>query len=190
MLTRTRLLGALLVSSQVFAQAPESAPLVNVPAMTPVVLRIDQELTSKKSKEGDRFPIHIDEDVRIGELVVIPAGATGEGEVIHARKSGMGGKAGELIVAARFVKVGDQEVHLRSLNLGSSGKDRSDASLGVAIVTGPIGLFVVGGVMTIPRDTVAGAKTAEAVQLPAAKPAQQVPVDTTRKGGDDESKTS
>ena len=120
---------------------------------------------------------------------MIPAGSAGEGEVIHAARSGIGGKPGELLVTARFVRVGDREVRLRSFSLGAKGHDRSDASLATSIVTGPFGLFVVGGVMIIPRGTVAGAKTAVEIQLPAvaptSAPAGQPPVDKP-KGGDDE----
>jgi hypothetical protein len=152
--------------------------LVTVPALTPLYLRIEQELSSKKQKNGDRFPIVIDEDVRIGATVVIPAGSVGEGEVIHAARSGMGGKAGELLVTARFVRVGDREVRLRSFSLGAQGRDRTDNSLALSVVTGPLGLFVVGGVVTIPRGTVAGAKTADEIQLPAGQPT----VDSTKGG--------
>jgi hypothetical protein len=144
--------------------------LVSVPALTPLYIRIDADLTSKTSKNGDRFPIHVDEDVRVGDAVVIPAGSVGEGEVIHAAKSGGGGKPGELLVAARFIRVGEQEIRLRSFSLGAKGRDRSDASLGTSVVLGPLALFVVGGVMTIPSGTVGGAKTATDVQLPALAP--------------------
>jgi hypothetical protein len=157
---------------------------VTVPALTPVYLRIDTELSSKKQKNGDRFPIYIDEDVRIGGSVVIPAGSSGEGEVIHAAKSGIGGKAGELLVTARFVRVADREVRLRSFSLGAKGRDRGDAALALSIVAGPLGMFVVGGAMVIPRGTVAGAKTAEEIQLPAVPQ----PIETTT-GGDDEKQT-
>ena len=82
----------------------------------------------------------------------------------------------KLLVTARFVRVGDREIRLRSFSLGARGRDRSGEALGLAIVGGPIGLFVVGGVMIIPRGTVAAAKTAEEIQLPA----MQRPVDTTK----------
>jgi hypothetical protein len=164
------------------AVAPEaSGNFVTVPALTPLYIRIDAELSSKKNKNGDHFPIHVDEDVRVGDTVVIPAGSAGVGEVIHAAKSSGGGKPGELLVAARFVRVGDQEIRLRSFSLGAKGRDRSDTSLGTSIVLGPLGLFVVGGVMTIPSGTVGGAKTATEVLLPAAVPTIVQPV-----GGDDE----
>jgi hypothetical protein len=158
------------------AEAPATPDvLVTVPALTPVFLRIDEELSSKKHKNGDRFAILLDEDVQIGGAVVIPAGSVGEGEVIHAARSGMGGKAGELLVTARFVRVAGREVRLRSFSLGAKGRDRSDQALGLAIVTGPIGLFVVGGVMIIPRGTVAAAKTTEDIQLPATQRSVDTP---------------
>jgi hypothetical protein len=144
--------------------------LVTVPALTPLHIRIDAELSSKKSRNGDRFPIHVDEDVRIGDVVVIPAGSVGEGEVIHAAKSGSGGKPGELLVAARFIRVGEQEIRLRSFSLGAKGRDRSNAALGTGVVLGPLALFVVGGVMTIPSGTAGDAKTATEIQLPAIAP--------------------
>jgi hypothetical protein len=176
MLARTILVLLFAGSGVVMEDAPAAVDpetpgtLVTVPALTPLYVRIDAELSSKKSRNGDRFPIHVDEDVRIGDVVVIPAGSVGEGEVIHAAKSGGGGKPGELLVAARFIRVGDQEIRLRSFSLGAKGPDRSDAALGTSIVLGPLGLFVVGGVMTIPSGTVGGAKTATEIQLPAVSP--------------------
>jgi hypothetical protein len=176
MLART-ILGLLFAGSPDVTEAAPAAEepvvpgtMVTVPALTPLYVRIDTELSSKKSRNGDRFPIHVDEDVRVGDVVVIPAGSVGEGEVIHAAKSGAGGKPGELLVAARFVRVGEHEVRLRSFSLGAKGRDRSDTALGTGIVLGPLALFVVGGVMTIPNGTVGGAKTATEIQLPAAAP--------------------
>jgi hypothetical protein len=176
MLARTILVLLFAGSADVTEVAPAAVDpvtpgtLVTVPALTPLYVRIDAELSSKKSRNGDRFPIHVDEDVRIGDVVVIPAGSVGEGEVIHAAKSGGGGKPGELLVAARFIRVGEQEIRLRSFSLGAKGRDRSDTALGTSIVLGPLGLFVVGGVMTIPSGTVGGAKTAAEIQLPAVAP--------------------
>ena len=145
--------------------------LVTVPALTPLYVRIDEELSSKKQKNGDRFRIVIAEDVRVGGALVIRAGSEGEGEVIHAARSGAGGKPGELLVTARFVREGNIEVRLRSFSLGAKGRDRTDESLAASIVAGPLGLFVVGGVMIIPRGAVGSAKTAMEIQLPAFAPA-------------------
>lgn len=161
---------AVLLAPALRAQSPpESAQPVDlvVPALTPVIIRIDEEISSQKHKSGHRFPISVTEDVRIGDSIVIPAGSRGEGEVIHAAKPGAGGKAGELILAARFVRVGDNEIRLRSFALGAQGRDRSGAALGTSFVAGPFAMFVRGGAVVVLRETTGTAKTALEFRLPA-----------------------
>jgi len=164
---------AVTLAAASLAQAPadvasESAStLVTVPALTPVIVRIDAELSSRTSKSGDRFNIIVAEDVRIGEAVVIPAGAVGEGEVIHAARRGAGGKAGELIVMARFVLVGENQIRLRSFALGAAGQDMSVDSMAASLAFGPFGLIQKGGDAFIHQNTVGTAKTALEFKLPA-----------------------
>jgi hypothetical protein len=151
------------------ADEPIAAPeqFVTVPELTPVVVRMEEEISSKKHKPGDRFRISIAEDVRVGSAVVIPAGSAGEGEVIHAAKPGAGGKGGELILAARYVRVADIEVRLRSFALGVTGKDHSDGALASSFVVGPLAMFVRGGAVIVPRDALGSARTALELRLPA-----------------------
>jgi hypothetical protein len=149
------------------SESPPVTERLRVPAMTPVYVTIDEELSSKRNKIGERFRIRVAEDVVLGERVVIPAGAAGEGEVIHAARSGVGGKPGELLLAARFVKVGDTDVPLRSMVLGRAGQSRVNESMAVAIVVPVLAFAVVGGAVIVPRDTPASAKTAVEIELPA-----------------------
>jgi len=118
-----------------FACAQDATALVTVPALTPVAVRLEELISSNKNRPGDRFRITVAEDVRVGDALVIPAGSPGEGEVIHAAKSGAGGKAGELILAARYVRVGDIEVRLRSFALGVVGKDQAANSLAASMIS-------------------------------------------------------
>jgi hypothetical protein len=185
MLVRPILAAALLLPLRLAAQAPEP---VTVPALTPVVIRLDEVISSNKHKPGDRFMITVAEDVRVGEVVVIPAGSTGEGEVIHAARSGAGGKAGELILAARFVRVGETEVRLRSFALGAVGKDHTNDALATSLVAGPFAMFVRGGVITVPHGTLGTAKTALEFKLPGVSVAPPQSIESTT-GGEDESKT-
>jgi hypothetical protein len=175
--------------SQSPVQVPAGAtgPLITVPALTPVIVRIGEEVSSKIHKPGDQFPITVAEDVRIAEAVVIPAGSVGVGEVIHAAKPGAGGKAGELILAARFLQVADNQVRLRSFALGVAGKDNSETALATSFVIGPFAMFVRGGAVVVPRDTLGIAKTALEFKLPAVTTTPAMP--TVVKGGEDESKT-
>jgi hypothetical protein len=169
---------ALLLPCVSAAQSPADI-LVSLPALTPVPVRIEEEIASNRHKSGDRFRIVVVEHVMAGDRVVIPAGSEGEGEVIHAAKPGAGGKAGELILAARFVRVGEIEVRLRSFALGAVGKDRSGNALATSFVAGPFAMFVRGGAIVVPAQTVGLAKTALEFRLP------QIDVP---KGGEDETK--
>ncbi len=174
--------------------AAPALALVRVPALTPVSILVDEEIASNRNRNGDRFRIVIADDVRVGEAVVIPAGSVGEGEVVHAAKSGVGGKAGELILAARFVRVGDAEIRLRSMVIGGTGRDRTQTSLNVSIAAGVFGMLVRGGAMVVPAGTLAIARTAVDVDLPAteptAPPAEAQTEEENNEGEEDVSQTT
>jgi hypothetical protein len=155
----------LTVSSGAVAQTETESRLL--PALTPVPLVMDAEISSGTNKPGDRFPFHVAAAVAQGDVVLIPAGSMGEGEVVHAAKSKGGGRAGELVLAARFVTVAGRQVHLRSFSAGS-GNDRSGAALGVAVAVGLFGMLVRGSELVMPVGTPVSAKIAEDVQLPIA----------------------
>ena len=166
-----------LVSPGAFAQS--AAATVTLPALTPVLIQFDEKVSSERNRNGDRFRFHVAADVRVGDAIVIPMGTRGEGEVIHAAKSGMAGKAGELIVAARYVTVGNRTVRLRSFASGT-GKQFSDLANWTGVLVGMPSLMIQGGKMTMPQHMLATVRTAEAVNLPAlqtSEPARDEPVD-------------
>jgi hypothetical protein len=140
--------------------------LHTLPALTPVNLILDATISSNTHKRGDRFPIHVADDVKLNDVVVIPAGSAGEGEVVHAARSRVGGKAGELILAARYVVVDGREIRLRSFTAAGQGDDRTNAGLAVGIAVPPAIFLVRGGAFVMPQGTPGNAKTAEDVQLP------------------------
>lgn len=181
----------LLACVPALAFAREPAAHVTVPALTPVTVRLEEAISSNRNKAGDRFRITVAEDVRVGDALVIPAGSAGEGEVVHAARSGAGGKAGELILAARFVRVGDVDVRLRSFSLGVTGKDQSANALAAGMFIGPFAMFVKGGVITVPSETLGVAKTALTFDLPvlaSRTPAPAVQPEEKTLGEENESK--
>lgn len=168
------------------AAAAPAAPVVSanelvVPALTPVTLEIGAPLGSKTSTTGERFPIVLKEPILVDGRVAIPAGAAGEGEVIHAKKAGGSGAAGELVLAARFVRVGDRQLRLRSMRIALAGKDAIhavDTANAVAVLSpipvGLLGFAVTGRNIELPDGAIALAKTAQAFTVqpaPAGAPA-------------------
>jgi len=181
--------GALLGSSFASAQSTSSAPAgepsgANIdsrpapvsaccllPALTPVRIEIVVALNSRLSKIGDHFAIRLAAPIDLGDGLRIPAGIEGVGEVIHAAKSGFGGRAGELILAARYLEYRGTRIPLRSLTFAPElGKNREGTAMGVAIAGGMVGavaaMFITGGEVNVPNGTIVYAKTAAPVNLP------------------------
>ena len=156
-------------SASAGAPAPvQAAPVAQVLAANTVVeLETVDEVSSRTSKPKDFFRMRVAQDVRIGDRVVIPAGTEAMGQVVHAAKSGGGGKAGELILAARSIKLAEGEVKLRS-GFGASGRQRIGAALATSIAVGVFGLMVHGKDLVLPAGTPLSARVAADTEIAAA----------------------
>lgn len=128
------------------------AHLYTLAAGTEVHLRLLEAVASNTHKRGERFKLEVAEPLVVDDRIVVPAGAPAVGEVIHAAKSGAAGKAGELILAARFISVGEHEVKLRSFTAGN-GENRLGLATGLGITLGIPALFVVGKNLVLPAGT-------------------------------------
>jgi hypothetical protein len=133
-------------------------------ADTEIHLRLLAPVASNTHKRGDRFALEVARPVIVDGALVVPAGAQGEGEVVHAAKGGFGGRAGELILVSRLLRVGDQTVKLRSFSAGN-GDDRVNLAMGLSVVL--VGLFVNGKDIALPAGTNVFAKVATDHSLPA-----------------------
>lgn len=163
------------------APAPASAPAGSqhcpapatdadscIPALTPVRVAIKAHLGSKISLTDQTFPIELVQPIVVDGRELVPAGATGMGEVVHAKKSGGSGASGELVLAARYLEIGGRRLRLRSLNFAVAGEDKTRTVNTIAIASAAtmpalslIGFFIQGKGIDIPEGTEASAKTAE-----------------------------
>lgn len=137
--------------------------------LTPVVLTIEEAVESDKVAIGQRFAIRLAEPLTVGGGLVIPAGASGVGEVVHAAKSRAMGKPGELLLAARYLDWNGTRIPLRSLRFGKpQGQDNATTAAIVGIaVSSLLTPFITGGEVRIPAGASAWAKVAEDVSLAA-----------------------
>jgi hypothetical protein len=133
-----------------------------IPASTIVAIEIGTTLSSQVNKPGDKFPIKLVEPIKIGDSIVVPVGAVGQGEVIHAAKKGGYGRAGEMLLAARYLEYQGSRIPLRSLGFTMGhGKSGEGNALAVGfIVSGILPYFISGGEMKIETGTKAYAKIA------------------------------
>ena len=151
------------------------AQTLRLPALTPVRLRVIGEVSSKTHVKGDKVEIILAEPLRVSATLAIPAGTLGVAEVIHSAQGGMGGKAGELLVAARSLDFSpDLHIPLRSFRLApANGKSNEALAMGLSIAVGVTGgiaaMVMTGGSARIPDRSEAFAKTAADVDLPIAQ---------------------
>jgi hypothetical protein len=159
------------------SDAPAPITCCQLPDGALIELETLEPLSSARAKPGDRFRLRTTAALKAGDVLVLPAGTEGVGEVIHADKARSGGRAGELLLAARYLQLPDRTLPLRGMQLGRSGKDQTGASLAVSVALGPLGLFVQGGEVVIPAGTPAQAKLKGALELApsSASPDNEVP---------------
>lgn len=153
--------------------ASASAGARRILAGTDVLLETLQPLSSATLKRGDKFGLRLAQALSVDGALVLPAGTTGMGEVIHAERSRSGGKPGELLLTARYLEAEGRQIPLRSFRVGAAGVDKSGKVIGLSIAIGVFAMFMRGGEIEIPAHTQAQARTAQDVDL---TPAAAAPV--------------
>ncbi|MEQ1688528.1 MAG: hypothetical protein ABL874_08140 [Sphingopyxis sp.] len=154
------------VGADTTGQPPEIIPLG-----TTVMIRLDAPVTSRTAVQGDMFPISLAEPVLFNGVEVIPAGISGEGQVVHAQGRGFGGRAGELIVAARYLMWGERRIVLRGMRISAAGRTNTAEALAVGLAVPLAGLFITGTSVDLPSGQVALARLAADVPIGVVAPA-------------------
>lgn len=162
-------------------------------AGTEIPLRLEEGLDSndKALRVGQQFRMTVANDVRLGNLVVIPAGSPATGEVTYLRRKGMWGKSGRINARVLNVRVGDRLIRLTG-NFDDKGVTGT-AGVVAAIAFVPIaGFFMTGTSAKIPAGggvkafldedlTIAAPQVAAPVVQPT--PVQDMQVLSVKPGG-------
>jgi len=159
-----------LVSFQ-FAYAADEAPAANKISLkegTEVKLKFADDLSSKTASEGDPVNLILDEDIKIGDVVVAKAGCKAVGSVTNAKKAGMMGKAGELNMRLEHLTIGDERVKLRG-SKGKEGQGKEGTAVALTVLFGPIGLIKHGKNVEVKAGTPLTAYVDDTVSLPPVK---------------------
>lgn len=151
-------------------------PLAPVPPAqlangTLIEIRLTEGVNSRAVKVGDWFGIAVNQPVMLGEQIIVPEGTAGRGQIVHVAKSSWGGKAGELIVAARYLELNGAQIPLRGMKLGGVGRNNEGLAFATSIAGGlaatPIIFALNGKNADLPEGTLATAKLAIDLPLPA-----------------------
>jgi hypothetical protein len=184
----TGLILTLSIAGVALAQEPQAAAQPEVKAAVPVAtvpttatapvpeklvlkegadvnLKFSQDLSSKTAAEDDPVNLLLDQDLKIGDIVIAKAGAKAVGTITHAKKAGMMGKAGELNMRLQYLIVGDTRLKLRGTK-GKEGQGKEGTAVALTVLFGPIGLIKHGKNVDIKEGTPLLAYTDENFELP------------------------
>lgn len=129
-------------------RAVEPRPLV-VPADTAIEVVLDQTLSSKSTRDGDKFSATVESPVEVGGRVAIPKGARAEGMVKEAKAAGRfkGGAVLSLALTSVTVHGRDHEIQTSAPTMSSKGKGKRTAVMvgGGAAGGAAIGAIAGGG---------------------------------------------
>jgi hypothetical protein len=132
--------GILLAQSAPSTAAHPAPSKLTLKEGTDVKLKFVDDLSSKTANEGDPVNLVLDEDIKVGDIVVAKAGCKATGTITNAKKAGMMGKGGELNLRLERMKVGDQRVRLRG-SKGKEGEGKVGTSVALTVLFGPLGLI-------------------------------------------------
>jgi hypothetical protein len=162
---------ALCLGGAVWAQDPQPAPAAAatpapaLAAVAPVVpekvvlkegadvqLKFAQDISSKTSTDDDTVSLVLDQDIKIGDMVVVKAGAKDVGTITHAKRAGMLGKAGELNMRLDYLITDTGRLRLRGTK-GKEGEGKVGETVAPTVLFGPIGLIEHGKEVQIKQGT-------------------------------------
>ncbi len=181
------LVSALFVHSNSYAQAVapaepviatgnlQSSPKSMLPAGTPVIVMMNEELSSKDSVLGDTFSVTVLHDVVDSGTIVIPKGTIGHGEITFRSKKGGFGKPGILGIALRDLDLDGKKVSLDG-RYREEGGGNGTAVAATWIAVGVFSGFIQGKTGVIPKGRELKARTGEDIPVVAGGAPQSTPV--------------
>lgn len=127
---------------------------------TPVKLRINRNMSSADAKTGETVDFEVLEDIKIGDVIIIPKGGTALGTVTRGKPKGRLGKGGKLDINIDSVRaVSGDKIALRAVR-SKQGTNTTGAMTGAMIASGilffpvaPLFLFLKGKEVKIPKGT-------------------------------------
>ena len=137
-------------AAPVHAQS-RSGQTVTLPANSDVLVRLDEEVTSKSAKVGDTFRASVATAVMRDGVTVLPRGAAVTGRIAYRTGKGAFGKSAKMEIEFVSVSVDGQQ-HPLTGKFREEGRGNTGATVGAAVAAGPFAVFVTGRSATFSRD--------------------------------------
>lgn len=139
-------------------------PCRGFPATSDVLVRLDEDVTSKRTKVDDPFRASVATAVMRGGVTVIPRGATVTGRIAYRTGKGAFGKSAKMEIEFVSVSVDGQQ-HPLTGKFREEGRGNTGATVGAAVAAGPFAAFVTGRSATFARDREFWTATREPISI-------------------------
>lgn len=127
------------------AAPPAPAPAeIRLPANAPIILAINEQLSSQTHEEGDTFSLIVAQDVLADGRVVIPRGTRAMGQITWETGRGSFGKSGKMEIAFRYLDMNGRRVPLAGMHR-QEGEGNTAATVGAVLGAGVVGGLLVTG---------------------------------------------
>lgn len=143
---------------------------------TPIKLRLNRTLSSADAKTGDNIDFEVLEEVKVGDVVVVPKGNIAIGTITDAEHKKRMARGGKLDIEIDYVKLADGEKATLRAVKEMKGGGHTGAMTGAIVATSlvvwpaaPFFLFMHGKDTTIPKGTEITAYTNGVMPLDPAK---------------------
>ena len=118
-----------------FTVAPNSGRVIVIKAGTPIALELISSINSNDVRRGQMVDFRVINDVKVDDVVVIPAGSIAKGQIEKAKKSGLLRTPGEISVAVKSVNAVDGTlIPLSSSVIGDEGADKLIVSVALTLL--------------------------------------------------------
>lgn len=135
------------VPTPVIATAQMAVPAggsVTLPSNTELLLRLSEEVNSKRVKVGHVFRVSLAQDVMMGNYVILPKGTPGTGYVSYRTGKGAFGKSGKMEVTMKSLDLpSGRSIPLTGMTR-QEGQGNTGATVGAAVAVGVFSAFVTG----------------------------------------------
>lgn len=122
-------------------------PMVNeavLPANSEVVLTMNETVSSKSHRLGEKFSLTVAQDVKVNGMTVIPRGTRAVAQITRRTGKGGFGKSGKMDFAFRYIDHNGMQIPIEGRH-HQAGEGRTGATIGAVVAAGLVGGMLVKG---------------------------------------------
>jgi hypothetical protein len=123
--------------------APMAAEAI-LPANSEIVLTMNETVSSRSHRLGEKFSLTVAQDVKVDGAVVIPRGTRAVAQITRRTGKGGFGKSGKMDFTFRYLDLNGQQIPIEGRH-HQAGEGRTGATVGAVVAAGLVGGMLVKG---------------------------------------------